>query len=251
MRLMKQIALQIPGMKTVRRKYWQRDALRQLRSQSTAEVFNSIYENNAWEGEHSRSGPGSDPSQTKAVSDVLPYVLRQLNVKSLLDVPCGDFQWMKDVDLGGIDYLGADIVPEIVMTNNDRFSDRDRRFMILDMLTDSIPKVDLVFCRDCLVHLSNNAVLRALRNIAESESKFLLTTTFPSRTINTDILTGQWRVLNLEVAPFNLPRPLGLIREKCTEGDGEYADKSLGLWEMAAVKAAMENTTTERQAGDQ
>jgi hypothetical protein len=49
---------------------------------------------------------------------------------------------------------------------------------------------------------------------------------------NLDITTGDWRIINLEKAPFNLPEPIKIINEKCTEANGSYADKSLGLWKL-------------------
>jgi hypothetical protein len=59
-----------------------------------------------------------------------------------------------------------------------------------------------------------------------------LTTTFPGCASNEDIVTGDWRPLNLQLAPFNLPAPDLLINEQCTEGGNLFADKSLGLWRL-------------------
>jgi hypothetical protein len=43
-------------------------------------------------------------------------------------------------------------------------------------------------------------------------------------------------MLNLISAPFQLPRPLALLNEGCTEGGGAYADKSLGVWSLAEIE---------------
>jgi hypothetical protein len=61
----------------------------------------------------------------------------------------------------------------------------------------------------------------------------LLTTTFPAAADNEDIVTGDWRVLNLECSPFDFPPPMELLNEGCTEAGGRFADKSLGLWRIA------------------
>ncbi len=45
-----------------------------------------------------------------------------------------------------------------------------------------------------------------------------------------DIGKGLWRTLNLEIHPFHFPKPITVINEHCTEGNGEYSDKSLELW---------------------
>ena len=67
-------------------------------------------------------------------------------------------------------------------------------------------------------------------NIKRSRILYLLTTTFPDCEENEDITTGDWRLLNLERPPFNLPPPIQLINEGCSESNGKYSDKSLGLW---------------------
>jgi hypothetical protein len=46
---------------------------------------------------------------------------------------------------------------------------------------------------------SVNDIFLALNNICESNSKYLLTTTFTERSCNADIATGQWRTLNLQI----------------------------------------------------
>ena len=92
-----------------------------------------------------------------------------------------------------------------------------------------------MLCRDCLVHLSFANVFRALRQIRESGAEWLLATTFLEHEANEDIPDGDWRMLNLERAPFNLARPESVIIEGCTEAGGAYADKTLGLWRVSGL----------------
>jgi hypothetical protein len=44
---------------------------------------------------------------------------------------------------------------------------------------------------------------------------------------------GDWRPLNFQRPPFTFPAPLEFINEACTEWNGDYADKSLALWQIA------------------
>ena len=53
-----------------------------------------------------------------------------------------------------------------------------------------------------------------LEQLAHSGSTYLLTTTYPERDNDKDIATGAWRPLNLEAAPFSLPKPLTTIRSR-------------------------------------
>jgi len=102
--------------------------------------------------------------------------------------------------------------------------------------SDSLPAVDMIFCRDCLVHFSYKDVLKALGNIKRSGARYLVTTTFPGREDIVDIETGAWRPLDLCAAPFNLPPPIRIINERCTEGDNQFTDKSLGVWQIADLR---------------
>jgi hypothetical protein len=198
--------------------------------------FTEVYEKNIWKGTESVSGTGSDGPQTTYLRRLLPDLLTELGVKSIIDAPCGDLHWMKDVpwEEAGIAYTGVDIVPALVESLRSTLP--DRRFECVDLVTDVLPRADVIFCRDCLVHLPVEEVKTVLRNFAGSGAKWVLTTTFPISGTNTEVRWSGWRPLNLEAAPFNLPVPLKLINEGCTEDGGKYADKSLGLWRIDQLR---------------
>lgn len=222
------------------RRVWQRPRANAPRQRSTEEIFTSIFRRHAWGGTASVSGPGSDLSQTGRLVATLRTLMEAHDVKSLLDIPCGDFHWMRRVDLQGLSYVGADIVRELIV-QNQHYAGKGMTFRHMDLLVHPLPKVDLILCRDCLVHFSFDDIFRALQNLCASGSRFLLTTTFPLRPQNLPIPTGKWRTLNLERAPFCLPPPVVVLDEGCTEGGGEYADKSLGLWRLSDVEARLCN----------
>jgi glycosyltransferase involved in cell wall biosynthesis len=182
--------------------------------------------------DESRSGAGSSLSATESIRQELPKLIDRLGVKSVLDIPCGDFHWMQEVPLTGVDYVGADIVRGMVAENQRRYSSNERRFVHLDMLSSDLPRADLVICRDGLVHLSVSDVRKFLHRLIASGSKYLLTTTFTDRGSNAKIQTGQWTPYNLQLPPFNLPDPLELIDEGCQEHYPRFKDKCLGLWRV-------------------
>jgi hypothetical protein len=191
-------------------------------------IFSDIYKNHVW-GSIKNTVP-----ERKAIIDLLPPLFKKYKIKTLLDLPCGYRKWMKDVDLTGIKYIGADIVTEVIESNKEEF--QQYKFMRLDITTDKLPKADLLLCRDCLVHLTYQEIEQALRNIANSQIKYLLATTFTDRITAHDIKTGEWRPINLQEAPFNLPGPLTILNEKCMEGGGQFQDKSLGLWNILQLR---------------
>jgi hypothetical protein len=236
----KAIIARIPVIRSIYRAYFNMHARRRFKSMAPKDVFTTIHQRDSWSGEGSVSGTGSTLDQTAAVAQRLPALLEAFTINSMLDIPCGDFHWMKDVDLSGITYTGADIVEELVREQSERYARENVNFCSYDLIQDDLPQVDLVLCRDCLVHFSLADATAALRNICRSQSKYLLTTTFTERTRrNSDIVTGQWHTLNLQLAPFNFPAPVHLIDEKCTEGSGSYTDKTLSLWLIADIEKCL------------
>ena len=201
------------------------------RSFSAAEAFRHAYDANLWAGAESPSGPGSTLDQTSRLREALPALCRRLGVRTLLDLPCGDGHWMATVDLPGVRYIGADLLPEVVASAAARSPERE--FLRLDLTASPLPPADLLLCRDCLVHLAFDDIARALANIRRAEIRYLLATTFPLESTNLDIRTGDWRPLNLERVPVALPPALELLEEGCTENGGAFGDKSLGLWRVA------------------
>ncbi len=199
------------------------------------EIFNDIYKSNIWhisEKRESVSGIGSSLEQTQEIIKNLPIVFQEFEITSMLDIPCGDFNWMRNIDLSKMKYTGADIVEAIVKANNEKHKSENIHFVQFNLIEDQLPQVDLIFCRDCLVHLSFKDILDSIENIKISGSNYLITTTFTAQSANKDIHTGGWRPLNLQLPPFNFPKPIYLLNEKCTEMDGLFDDKSLGLWEI-------------------
>jgi glycosyltransferase involved in cell wall biosynthesis/SAM-dependent methyltransferase len=200
--------------------------------------FSQIYRDNIFGGRKSRSGEGSDLVQTAIIRRELPLLLQKIGAQSFLDAPCGDWHWMQKTPLGISHYIGVDIVDEMIYENRKKFASETTTFECLNLTSDSLPAVDVIFSRDCLVHLSFADAMRILGNFKRSGSRYLLTTTFSERTTNSD-LAGKdsfWRPLNMQAEPFLFPAPLALINEGCTEERGKFKDKCLGLWELADIE---------------
>jgi hypothetical protein len=208
----------------------------QGKSTSADEVFRDIYLRRHWGANASPSGAGTSDNQTRTIRLAIPSLVAELGCRTVLDVPCGDYTWMRQVDLGEVAYIGGDLLPELIVPLQALHSDARHQFLVLDVMNDSLPQADLLLCRDCLVHLSLADAGRALRNIRRSAVRYLLTTTFPECANNQDIVTGDWRPINLELGPFNLPPPARLLTEECTESGGIFADKSLGLWDLTTFE---------------
>ena len=189
-------------------------------------IFTNIYQNNGWNGTESISGSGSTAEQTKHILSGIPTIVEKYDIKSILDIPCGDFNWMQHLHLENTNYIGADIVPEIISSNKEKH--KDINFEALDISEDLLPDADLIIVRDCLVHFSFADIIKTIKNLKRCNYQYILTTNFTQRSHNKDITTGGWRPLNLQSDPLHLPTPLLNLVEHCTEANG--ADKCLSLW---------------------
>ena len=203
-------------------------------AENTENVFTTIYEKHTW-GSESVSGPGSTLKQTEAIREYLPALIKELDIKTLLDAPCGDFNWMKlIINNLNIEYDGFDIVGKLIKNNQKKYSIPGINFFKKNIIDEFIPKkYDLILCRDCCNHLPFVDILKVIKNFKASGSKYLLLTTFVRPRDFTDIDTGKWRPINFQLPPFNFPEPLVIINERhWTE---RYRDKSLALWELESI----------------
>ena len=180
------------------------------------------------------SGPGSGLARTAGIREVLPGLLRELAVETLLDAGCGDFHWLQAAELP-VDYVGVDVVPELVAELRARHTGPRRRFVRADITRDRLPRADLVLCREVLMHFPDGEVLAAVSNLKRTRARWLLATTFAERPVNEPIDLGMWRPLNLEAPPFEFPPPVRTFEDVPLIERERYLDKRLALWELQGL----------------
>lgn len=205
-------------------------------SNSTQETFKVIYDKNLWNEKESKSGVGSIELNTKKIRENLYSLLKKYNINNFLDAPCGDFNWMKTINFDKIKYIGGDIVEDIIIKNTDLFKNESRTFIKIDITKDKLPDVDLIFVRDCLVHLNDLLIFDFIKNLKSSNIKYLLTTNFPFTKNNYNITTGNWRPINLQKKPYNFPKEIDILWEETSEGGNQFPDKSLFLFDISKIK---------------
>lgn len=206
----------------------------ELSPKSRSDIFSKVMEKGIWSGQDSLSGHGSDFESTAFIRTEIPKLLKDLEIRTLLDAPCGDFYWMNLIEYSFSQYIGIDIVQDLIASNQENFSNECREFKTLDLVQDPLPQMDAILCRDCLVHLPFRDIIATLKNFQASGSSYLISTTYPNLlTGNKNIITGDWRPIDLELPPFNLPQPICLIQEKCIT---DLPQKSLAVWKLADLK---------------
>lgn len=193
-------------------------------------IFDKIYRNNYWESDESLSGYGSTIEATKTIREFLPAFFEKYHIKSMLDIPCGDFNWMKTVPKNDLKYFGADIVTPLIFENK-KYSTNNINFEILDITKDELPTVDLIFCKDCIQHLSQSNIIKAINNIKKSKSTYLLITSYPLTLRNWNIREGSFCAVNLQKKPFLFPKPILSVKEE-SNVVGVELDKTMCLWRI-------------------
>lgn len=212
----------------------------------------------------SLSGPGSNAEQTVGVRMVLPVLLSLLGARSMIDVPCGDFNYMRTVlhaasTPAGIEYTGLDIVAPLVEQLQTTFGSAQAKgatrphakghakghaisFARFDLSLEYLWPADVVVVRDILFHFDLPRANAVLRRIGLSGCRVALITTFPrgsnslsSRKYRIGHGFNSYASWNLEDAPFSLPPPLISVGE-----DGGRTDRIMGLWPCATLRATLE-----------
>ncbi len=213
--------------------------------QQRQKIFDEIYRKRHWDSKDpfyhgfQASGPGAMLKNAQSVIASLHVIIAKAKAYlgksslTILDVACGDLQWMSKflITRDDIEYVGVDIVPDLMRNVKEQFGSLPKaKLAIHDIVATPLNQsYDLVICRDLLQFLWQADAMRALNHISSSGSKFLLATTFPDTTQNEaqnekDFSVDRKFPYNLELPPFLLEPPI------CTNYD--YNVEHLGLWEL-------------------
>ena len=170
---------------------------RKKMNQEIVAAFTEIYSENTWGG---GSGAGSLHCNTGPYREFLQQILREHDIRAVLDLGCGHFEHLSTIDWTAISYLGVDPVKKVIESNRKRFPKR----LFLQGLIDQVPVpywYDMAIIKDVFQHLPNDVVLYTLHQLRDV--KWLLITNDVAPT-NTDCSVGGWRAMNMTQPPFNL-----------------------------------------------
>ena len=203
-----------------------------LQLYSRQEIFSKAYLGPVWGSEESFSGTGSTLEASENVRRELPNLIKLHDIKTMLDAPCGDWNWMSQIETSLEHYIGVDIVPGVIENNTKKYGKPNVEFLCRNIVADDLPSVDLIICRDCLVHLSFQDIKSVIENFKLTDSTFLLTNTYPKIENNDNLFTGlRWRPLNMKLRPFRFPEPLLIFPDTVSLNDGSY----MALWRIKDI----------------
>ena len=179
-------------------------------------------------------GAGSRVSYTTELRRWITRLMEELKVNKLVDAPCGDFNWMAHTDLSSVDYVGLDFDYDHLVAAGRQsvpitYSPRSKMLLQFDLVTGTLPRADMILCREFLQHLPNALALAVLQNFVSSGTRWLLTTSHNNLNNRDLVKAGGFRPLNLMQPPFSFPSPVRSVE------DARGSGRILGLWSLKYV----------------
>ena len=166
------------------------------------EAFSFIYQHNAW---GYGSGLGSLPETTLEYRYFLEKFIAKHEIRSIVDIGCGDWQFSRYIYWWGASYTGYDVVPSLIEMNNTRFSSENIKFLQIPDNLDELLAADLYIVKDVLQHWPQKNITEFLHSIRDKYKFALITNSItPADNLNKDIRSGEYRALDLRLAPFNI-----------------------------------------------
>lgn len=176
-------------------------------------IFTKIYNTNEWHmGQNeTRSGLGSTISWTENIKNEIVNIIKDFNVKKMLDLSCGEWNWMKQISYifkDDIFYTGLDVVKNIIDTNITKYGSNNINFIHIDMLSylKSMPdkSFDLVLCRHTLEHLPTKYNIECIEEIKRVSKYALITTLNSCNNSDLNYSSSTYRPINLDLVPYDI-----------------------------------------------
>lgn len=170
-------------------------------------IFENIYNKSLWNNGNANvplSGPGSSLKNTEEYSKQLTKFIYDNELKSVLDLGCGDLTWISKTTFfndSSIKYIGIDVVESLISTHLSKFP--EKQFLCKDITSyKNFDKVDIIIIRDVIFHLKNEEILSIFDNI-KNKFKYLIITNCKNQ-LNSDIF-DKWHFSqkNINIEPFN------------------------------------------------
>ncbi len=103
----------------------------------------------------------------------------------------------------------------------------------MDITRERLLRGEAILCRNCFIHLASGQIFDTLKNFQKSGARYLLATNHPGIETNQEIEVGEWRSVNWNPPPFNLPQPLLSVVEN------SLSSKSIDVWEIQKLNVSL------------
>jgi hypothetical protein len=218
-----------------------RRARRLWGTRSNAVIFGSIYEKRLW-------GVGADPSvpfysgigsydpSVKQYAALVVDVIQANDIKTIIEIGCGDFAIASQYADKCQHYLSVDVVRSLVEYNQGTHGSKMVRFLSADASKIRLPPCDLCIIRQVFQHLSNRDIMKIFQNVTSKH--ILVTEHLPAadkvisfnldKKSGGDIRVPRGSGVFIDKPPFNLNAKV--LMEANVTSDIHQADERLVTW---------------------
>lgn len=179
-------------------------------AQNHEEVFTEVYQKALWgtnaEGK-GWSGGGSSAELSKPYREYLEAFFQEHDIQSIVDVGSGDWESTKMFDFSQIDYIGFDVVKEVIDRNQEQFGAGNIKFVHANFLEIDLPEADLLICKHVCQHITNQDVFTLLKQTNKFKHCIFVNPLNPASltSSNPDTeVSAIGRCIDLTKPPFNL-----------------------------------------------
>ena len=121
---------------------------------SIEEAFTQTYRSQLWgriEGDEFFSGDGSLDKFAAPYVEWLTRFITEHDIRTVVDLGCGDFRIGQRICSAiSVNYVGVDIVSELIAYNQSRFGSESVSFKCANILDDELPNGELCLIREVL-----------------------------------------------------------------------------------------------------
>lgn len=142
----------IPKKKLIGKKY-------NIMEKDFEKIFTYIYDNEVW---GKGSGGGSMIENNREYIKILEELLKDLNINSVIDFGCGDWQFSKYVNWGNSNYIGMDCVKSVIESNINNFKKDKINFIHSDGNDLIYTFADLLIAKDVFQHWNDESIVEFL-----------------------------------------------------------------------------------------
>jgi 2-polyprenyl-3-methyl-5-hydroxy-6-metoxy-1,4-benzoquinol methylase len=137
----------------------------------------------------------------------LQEFLKNHEIKTVVDLGCGDWAFSRYIDWTGIEYIGIDVVKHVVERNQKLFAQDNIKFIHANFKAINIQEADLFLCKDALQHFSNDDIRKVIAHLPKYKHSLIANyiDLFATWKNNREIKTGQYHPIDLSLTPFKHP----------------------------------------------
>tara|TARA_R100001244_G_scaffold127492_3_gene98056 strand:- start:87 stop:725 length:639 start_codon:yes stop_codon:yes gene_type:complete len=146
-------------------------------------IFSNIYDKDIWSN---GSGPGSAPEYNKQYIKFLEKFIKENNIKNVLDLGCGDWQFSRHIDWSPLNfYIGIDVVENIIEENISKYVASPppivtfftRDFSNIENIKPFFGlKNQLILLKDVLMHWTNEEIDNWMKEFVKQSFSYALIT---------------------------------------------------------------------------